>query len=129
MWACPRSSTWIKSRGRAVRRRIVCPENFRCIPSPRGHLEGRRDELGTGGVGVTEAAARARDVEVTQAYGGKAVGRRVANKVIGGKLPTPVGVGRQRRGALGYGHLLGLPVNRGRRGKYKALHARLAHRF
>src|SRR5215212_2437170 len=117
------------ARGRAISRGIVRPENLDRVPSPRGRTEDDWDELEAGGVGVAEAATRARDVEVAQAYGGKPLSRRVADEVIRGQLRSPVGVARQRRSALGYGHLFGLPVDRGRRGKYKALHARLAHRF
>ena len=65
-----------------------------------------------------------------QAHGGEAVGDRlVADEVIRGRLRTPVGVRRRRRGLFRDGHLFGFPVDRGRRGERQALYARRAHRL
>ena len=95
----------------AVRGRVVLAVDRQRVAGAGGHLQGDRDQVRLGGVPLPEPERGARDVEVAQADGGEAVGRRIrAQHRVDGELRGPVGVGRPRGSVLADRHLLRLAV-------------------
>src|SRR5215211_5218803 len=115
--------------GGAVARRVVGAEDLHGRALRCG-LDDEGDHVRLRMVILPEPACRSRYVEVAEArpcqptspaHGG--------DEPVNGELGAAVGVGRQGRGRLLYGHLLGLPVDGGRRGKDEPPRTRFAHRL
>src|SRR5215203_1741706 len=113
--------------GGAVARRVVGAEDLHGRALRCG-LEDEGDQVRLRMVILPEPACRSRYVEVAEARRRQPTSpAHGADEPVHGELGAAVGVGRQGRGRLLYGHLLGLPVDGGRRGKDEPPCTRFAH--
>src|SRR5918995_1534096 len=114
--------------GGSVARRVVVAKDLHG-GALRRSLEDEGDQVRLRMVVLPEPSARPRHVEVAEARRRQPTSpAHGSDEPVHSELGAAVGIGRQGRGRLLYGHLLWLPVDGGRRGKDEPPCTDFAHR-